>query len=305
MVLRGKLRHGGARVATCAVAPSGEIVLSGNDGVVSVWSPSSLELLAELDKGVGGYCNELLVTRSGHVVAALGSEARVFSLASRERIGKYSGHSGMINCAVELPTAGLVATGADDKEVHVWRVQECKAVHKLSLDYAFIMALAVVDTLLVAGDYAGKLRYWHVAEDFRPGPSWSSGKCIYGMSGLPRRRIATGHEDNSVRVWDLTTSPPVRLAMLRGHTGYVFGLLPLPDGALCTASNDFTIRVWDVDAGSSEVVATAPDQLWRLATTAGGDVVATCEDGHAYVYRVDGWLRRRAAVFAWVVEWAE
>ncbi|MGW2048354.1 WD40 repeat domain-containing protein [Streptomyces sp. NPDC001858] len=60
------------------------------------------------------------------------------------------------------------------------------------------------------------------------------------------RTLATGSDDNTVRLWDLATG--VTQVTLAGHTGAVFSLAFSPDGrTLTTGSTDRTVRRWNVD----------------------------------------------------------
>ena len=103
------------------------------------------------------------------------------------------------------------------------------------------------------------------------------------------KRILTGAEDNTVKLWDLATGKV--LLTLTGHTGGVWAVAFAPDGKRAlSGSNDNSMRYWDLDTGkelhcfkehtsSVRTVAFAPDgrravsgcydhkvRLWDLTT---------------------------------------
>lgn len=57
-------------------------------------------------------------------------------------------------------------------------------------------------------------------------------------------RLASGGNDQAVRLWDTTTWEQV--LDLRGHSSYVITLNFSPDGTqLASGSGDLTVRLWD------------------------------------------------------------
>jgi WD40 repeat protein/serine/threonine protein kinase len=63
------------------------------------------------------------------------------------------------------------------------------------------------------------------------------------------RRLASGSEDRTAKVWDADTGRT--LLTLAGHAEWVFGVAFSPDGRrLATASGDFTAKLWDANTGA-------------------------------------------------------
>jgi WD40 repeat protein len=60
--------------------------------------------------------------------------------------------------------------------------------------------------------------------------------------------VASGSDDNTVRLWDTATGKPVQT--LEGHSGWVNAVAFSPDGKLvASGSHDKTVRLWDTATG--------------------------------------------------------
>jgi WD40 repeat protein len=63
------------------------------------------------------------------------------------------------------------------------------------------------------------------------------------------RRIISGSDDNTLRLWDAATCKPIG-SPLQGHTSSVNSVAFSPDGRrLVSGSNDNTLRIWDAATG--------------------------------------------------------
>src|SRR5437660_12553033 len=59
-------------------------------------------------------------------------------------------------------------------------------------------------------------------------------------------RLASGGEDNTVRLWDAKTGAVVQT--LTGHTGLVASVAFSPDGARLASRDQKQIKIWDVQS---------------------------------------------------------
>ena len=65
------------------------------------------------------------------------------------------------------------------------------------------------------------------------------------------RRLATGGEENTVKIWDVQTGQ--ELQTLRGHSGDVYTVAFSPDGDgrwVASAGEDSAVKVWDSHTGT-------------------------------------------------------
>jgi WD40 repeat protein len=67
------------------------------------------------------------------------------------------------------------------------------------------------------------------------------------------RRLVTGSEDRTIKLWDTATGEEV--FTLRGHTSGVFSVAFSPDGRrIASGSVDRTVRVWDTSPPTAGVL---------------------------------------------------
>ena len=85
------------------------------------------------------------------------------------------------------------------------------------------------------------------------------------------RRIVTGSDDQTVRVWDAEGG--VEMACLRGHPGGVESVAYSPDGRRIIissrwpviGSSDSTVRVWDAESGECLEMIQGSDDVTSIA----------------------------------------
>jgi WD40 repeat protein len=79
----------------------------------------------------------------------------------------------------------------------------------------------------------------------RPIPARVPGPSLNVAFGPDGRWLATGGEENTVKIWD-TEKGGEPLKILRGHTGDVYAVAVSPDGRwVASGGEDSTVKVWD------------------------------------------------------------
>ncbi|CDF33339.1 WD40-repeat containing protein [Chondrus crispus] len=144
---------------------------------------------------------------------------------------------------------------------------------------------------VVVGYEDGTLRLWSTSERkiLRIFRGHKSKVVCVAMSG-DGRRVVSGSEDKSVRVWDVERGAQVREALV-GHTGGVLSVAMSGDGSrVVSGSDDTSVRVWDVEKGAQvgEVLVGHTD--WVLSVAMSGDgrhVVSGSRDRSVRVWDVE------------------
>jgi WD40 repeat protein len=67
--------------------------------------------------------------------------------------------------------------------------------------------------------------------------------------------LATGSDDNTIRLWSTKTESVEYLSVLAGHVDYITHIV-IADNYLLSASADQTIRKWDMPSGQCLFICT-------------------------------------------------
>ncbi|KAJ6530579.1 WD40-repeat-containing domain protein [Mycena capillaripes] len=96
------------------------------------------------------------------------------------------------------------------------------------------------------------------------------------------RRIASGSDDDTVRIWDSETGAPLG-EPLTGHTNSVLSVAFSPDGRrIASGSSDHTVRIWDSETGVplSEPLTGHAGSVGSVAFSPDGRRIASGSDDH-------------------------
>jgi WD40 repeat protein len=284
---RDVLRAGSAPVLTARFGRNGRTLATvGADGTTRTWnvasgkqvrSPLRVPPPVSADMSPAG---RLLVTAGGQV-------GEVWSLVTGRRVAFLRGHKGPINDVAFSRNGRLIVTAGSDGTARVWSATTLLPLGVIGKERGapiYSSAFSPSGRLVVAGlDNQARIWSWRKRT---PGTTLPQRGRVLAVGFSPDgRRVVTGGVGKVARVWRVRDGKP--LAVLRGHTGFVFDASFSPDGRrLVTASQDGTARIWDVRTGESLTTLRGHNaEVYSATFSPDGRLVATgSSDGTARLW---------------------
>ncbi len=178
--------------------------------------------------------------------------------------------SAAVNAIAFSPDGALLASGSDDKMVHLWDVATARAIASFAAHTHCIQSVAFSPDgkILASGSDDKTVKLWEVETQQE----------IFTLSGHSRpvksvafssdgKILASGSWDKTVKLWKVATGEEI--CTLTGHNLQVSAIAFSPDGQyLASGSVDRKIRVWYCKVPVPVLRYTAADHVWAVLAIA-------------------------------------
>ena len=214
-----------------------------------------------------GRCQSLTFSTDGRFLANGGGKFRVDGISSVKELQLWEVATGQkVSFTDALPSATVLRLSDDGKvlvsldlsrdtinrlEFETGRKSELKINKQKGIGNGKSETYALSDDKLAIGEKNGKIELWDTktGEKLPFFHQQDTSKRVFSLAFSPNgTSLASGSEDNLVRIWDLTSSKePI---ILRKHIGWVNVLAFSPDGAiLASGSTDKMVVLWNAITG--------------------------------------------------------
>lgn len=287
-------------VLSVAFSPDGKTAVSGSDDqTIKFWEVDTGRCLKTV-KGHNNWVWSVDFSPNGQQLASGNEDhtVRLWQVETGRCSHILEGHTGRVWSVSYSPQGQLLASGSDDQTIRFWRVEEQAATSSRSdrigrciktlrgQTGAVRLVVFSPDGLLLASNSGDRtVKLWDASPLYTEKPEraqlgrvtagrsgeWVSGQCLAILEGHEGRvfsiafspdsqQLATGSEDQTVRIWDTATG--TCLNTLKGHTKPVETILFSPNGEMiASGSDDATVRLWNLQG---ECIATLTPNVGRV-----------------------------------------
>jgi autophagy-related protein 16 len=197
------------------------------------------------------------------------------------------------------PFDEFILGASNDHVTRVWslsRVGVVDPIHTLSGHMAKVMGARFTNDSrrVITGSYDRTIKIWNLERGYCTATIYAFAQCSDLALNADATIIASGHTDNSLRLWDARTRDSVH-AFTSAHTRPLTGVAFSPDSLMIASlARDNTIKI--VDTRKFDVLTTFRDLGFHVGLNwtnlawsyDSANVVAGTQEGHIWVWNLTG-----------------
>jgi WD40 repeat protein len=193
------------------------------------------------------------------------------------------GISGTVNAIKFNPNGRNLASGGDDKILHLWDIKTATKIGDFQGEKQPIKAITFIKNgdYLVTGNSKGLIEIWDRATQKISQSFLGHNQAINALVWDQEGKLLTASADKTVKRWDLETG-----TIETTYKGHLLSILDLATqgNLLATASQDRTIKLWEID--QEKPFATLAKHTWpvkAVALSPNGEIVASGGDDNQII----------------------
>ncbi len=269
--------HQGAITGMAFCTERNQLATSGTDGLIRLWQLPEFSLIKVLDErgsvnamDLHNNC-EILVSASNGAFSD-GNELKIWDLIRDKH--SYNNYDVFRTITSLKFIPNTVKPTAILNSLHYWMIEDEYPIKIIDLDGAVLDSFEaehvyaldvnpIQSNEFVTGGASGILYIW---ETENPKPvrmlRATSATGLSTMSAVKyspdSKQIATGHWDNTIRLWDLKLNKQIQ--KLTGHENWISSLAYNSDGTLlASGSFDGTVKIWSPKTGENILTIVSKD----------------------------------------------
>ena len=190
-----------------------------------------------------------------------------------------------VNSVAISPDGKTLASGSDDKSIHLWNIETGQAISTLSGHSQSVKSVAFNPdgTILATGSDDQTVKLWNLNNRQEICTLSGHSHAVKSVAFSPKGNfLASGSWDKTIKLWNVETG--VLESTLTGHGLQVSSVTFSPCGKfLASASFDRTVRLWELSSGVSSTFKGHSWAVFAVAFSPNGKTFVTGSDDNTVI----------------------